>query len=126
MRLGLLFFAIAAAVFYRRLEILDSFAKTLAEISKFAGTKNQESDGQKQQNFGNTQFARHSELFSAGAEAKRFFGATVPLMILGQRGMLVKSWLPPFGRDQTTPLFLGIRLLRSGPLKALRAKGGWI
>jgi len=28
--LGLLFFAIAAAVFYRRLEILDSFAKTLA------------------------------------------------------------------------------------------------
>jgi hypothetical protein len=26
-------------------------------------------------------------------------------MILGQRGMLDKSWLPPFGRDQTTPLF---------------------
>ena len=78
MRLGLLFFAIATAVFYRRLEILDSFAKTLAEISKFAGTKNQESDGQKQQNFGNTQFARHSELSPRVPKLDAFLGRRYP------------------------------------------------
>lgn len=107
MRLGLLFFAIAAAVFYRRLEILDSFAKTLAEISKFAWTKNQQSDGQKQQNFGNTQFAGHSELPPRVPKLGAVLVATVPFLILGQHGMVVKKLAsPPLGGDQTTPLFL--------------------
>lgn len=57
-RLRLLFRALFA-VLHCGLEILDAFAQSFSEISKLAGTKDEQCDGQDEQNLRQTQFAKH-------------------------------------------------------------------
>src|ERR1700675_700779 len=71
-----LFVRIAFAVFDSRLKVLDALAQALAEISQFARSKNQERHGEKQQDFRQTQFARHA-LPPMGL-ALRWWSAPVP------------------------------------------------
>src|SRR5580704_11901712 len=98
-KLGFLFRIRLLAVFDRRLEIPNSLTQSLAEIGQLAGTKDQQSHGQNQQDFRQSQFAWHVRLQGVDGAYAAPGCATTPAGSVGLLQAGVKEQPPVASRQ---------------------------